>query len=329
MNSEMFLKKHRQTWAELDSILSRINKNGLSGLGEDKLKALGVLFRRTASHLAFAQTNFPEHEMVDYLNNLVVKAQGYIYKQETMGLSTIMVFFRRGFPGLVKQEFRYISAAGLVLLLGVIIGYFLHFFQPQLDGWIVPENVQKTITASIGHGQIGAEWPLAARPAISAMIMLNNIQVGILAFALGFTGGIGTVLVLFKNGLMLGVLGAFFASLGIKLDFWSLILPHGVLELLAIFICGGAGLVFAQALVKPGDYKRHDALLVLGKLAVKMIIGTIPIFIIAGLIEGFITPSHLTNYAKLTVGAFSLVVFGLYIWGGSQAGNHKDRREQS
>lgn len=327
MNSEMFLKKHRKTWEELDSILSQINKKGLSGLDEDKLKALGVLFRRTASHLAIAQTNYPEHEMVDYLNNLVVKVQGYIYKQETMGLSPILNFFRRGFPSLVKQEFRYISAAGLILLLGVIIGYFLHFFQPSLDGWIVPESVQKTITDSIGHGQIGAEWPLASRPAISTMIMLNNIQVGILSFALGFTCGIGTVLILFKNGLMLGVLGAFFASLGVKLDFWSLILPHGVLELLAIFICGGAGLVFAKALVKPGDYKRRDALLVLGKLAVKMVIGTIPMFIIAGLIEGFITPSHLANYYKLTFGASSMFAFGLYIFWGSKERNSKSRGE--
>ena len=155
---------------------------------------------------------------------------------------------------------------------------------------------------------------------ISAVIMTNNIRVGFTAFALGFTWGLATVLVLFDNGLLLGVLGAIYISRGFALDFWSLILPHGVLELLAIFICGGAGLVLAKALVQPGDYTRRDALLVQGRIAVKLVLGTIPMFVAAALIEGFITPTTLPDSVKLAVAAFSLAVFLFYVLAGNRPG---------
>ncbi len=156
------------------------------------------------------------------------------------------------------------------------------------------------------------------------MIMVNNIKVGILSFALGFTWGLGTIFVLFNNGLMMGVLGAIFAAKGFALEFWSHILPHGVLELLAIFICGGAGLVMAKAVVKPGDYSRRDALLVQGRIALKLVLGTIPLFVVAALIEGFITPSLMPNSGKLTVAAGSLVAFLFYIFSGSRGKRRTD-----
>jgi len=226
---------------------------------------------------------------------------------------------------LVIEQKRFIFVAGLVVLLGIVIGYFLHFYQPVMDSLIIPDAVKNTIDTNLGHGRMGSEWPLYERPAISAWIMINNIKVGILSFALGFSCGVGTLLVLFTNGLMIGVLGAIFQSKGIVLDFWSLILPHGILELLAIFICGGAGLVLAQALVKPGDYKRRDALLVQGKIAIKLVIGTIPLFIVAALIEGFITPSRLPNFAKLAVAAVSLILFFFYLFIGNRGAVAKRR----
>jgi uncharacterized membrane protein SpoIIM required for sporulation len=319
MNSEIFIKTHQKAWDRLNLILDQINKKGPQGLSKEDLKALGTLFRQATAHLAYAQINYPDHEVTNYLNNLVVKAHGHIYKQETLGIRPVWNFFSRGFPRLVSEQWRFISAAGLVLILGLIAGYLLHFYQPSLDGLVIPDNLKKTMSGNLGHGQLGADWSLSIRPAMAALIMINNIQVGFFAFALGFTGGVGTILVLFKNGLMVGVLGAIFSSQGFTLDFWSLILPHGVLEFIAIFICGGAGLILAQALVKPGDYKRRDALVCQGRIAIKLVIGTIPLFIIAALIEGFITPSQLPNYFKLGFAACSLVMFYFYIYLGSRS----------
>lgn len=323
MNSETFLETHRETWGRLNQILYQISQKGPSGLSQEDLKEFGPLFRRVTAHLAYARANFPGHEMNGYLNNLVVKAHGHIYKNETLGISRIMKFFSRGFPRLVKEQWRFISAAGLVLILGLLTGYLLHYFQPSLDGMIIPDNLKRIISEELGRGRVGANWPLIERPVISSTIMINNIQVGFLSFAMGFTWGLATVLILFYNGLMVGVLGAIFTSKGYAMDFWSLILPHGIIELAAIFICGGAGLVLAKALVKPGDYKRRDALVVQGKIAVKLVLGTIPMFVFAALIEGFITPSLLPNHFKLAVAALSLAVFFLYIFIGNRVEGFK------
>jgi len=315
MNSEIFLKTHRETWERLNQILDRMNQKGPSGLGQEELRTFGALFRRVTAHLAFAQANFPGHEITEYLNNLVVKAHGHIYKQETFGAWGVKNFFRHGFPALLREQRHFIIIAGLVLILGLVTGYLLHFLQPALDGYILPDEVKHSIRDSISNGQIGAGWPVAQRSAISSAIMINNIKVGIFAFALGFTWGVGTMLVLFNNGLMVGVLGAIYAHEGYGLDFWSLILPHGVLELTAIFICGGAGLVLAQALVKPGEYTRRDALPVQGRIAVKLVIGTIPLFVGAALIEGFITPSMLPHYFKLAFAVATLIALFFYFHG--------------
>jgi uncharacterized membrane protein SpoIIM required for sporulation len=317
MNSEVFIKTHRVTWEKLNTILDRMAKNGPAGLTQDDLKALGPLFRRVTAHLAYAQTCYPEHEMVDYLNRLTVKAHGHIYKKETLGANRLKSFFGREFPSLVRIHWLSISLAGLILVMGLFLGFLLNHYQPALNGLVIPEHVQRSITEELARGQIGAQWSAGEKPAISTYIMFNNIQVGFSSFALGFTWGLGTVYILFLNGLMVGVLGAIFTAAGYALDFWTLILPHGALELLAIFICGGAGLTLAKALVMPGDYLRKDALMVQGKIAVKLVIGTIPMFVVAAIIEGFITPGSLPGSVKLSVGAITLILFFFYIFLGN------------
>jgi len=313
MNSEKFLETHRETWDRLNSILEQMAKKGAAGLSREDLQALGPLFRQVTAHLAYAQANFPRHEVVEYLNRLVAKAHSHIYKTETMGLRQVWFFYCYGFPRLVGEQWKYVAAATLILLAGLAAGFVIHFVQPALDGLIIPDQLQRSISQELRQGKVGADWPVAMRPLISTGIMLNNILVGLKSFAFGFTWGVGTVYVLFYNGLMVGVLGAIFTAGGYAVDFWSLILPHGILELTAIFICGGAGLVLAKALVKPGDYTRRDALVLQGRIAMKLLLGTIPMFIIAALIEGFITPLGIPRYAKLAFAGFTLVMITWYL----------------
>jgi uncharacterized membrane protein SpoIIM required for sporulation len=329
MNSEVFLKKNRDTWNRLNSLLDQISRGGPASLKPEELKAFGPLFRQVTAHLAYAQTHYPGHEMIDYLNRLAVKAHGHIYKKETLGIGRIKRFFTCEFPGLVIEHWKAITAAGLVLLIGMLMGYLIHYYQPSLNALVVPEHVQRMVSEEMGKGNVGADWPVEERPAISSFIMINNIQVGFSSFALGFTWGLGTLFVLFYNGLLLGVLAAIYTTGGYALQFWTLILPHGALELAAIFICGGAGFTLAKALVKPGDYLRKEALIIQGKVAVKLVLGTIPMFIIAGLIEGFITPSALSGSLKMMVAFVSMVVFFFYLYYGNirgagtrQEGNH-------
>lgn len=179
MNSETFLKTHRKTWERLNTILGQVAKKGPAGLSQDDLQELGALFRRVTAHLAYAKTYFPGHETNDYLNNLLVKAHGHIYKKETLGMRAVGEFFRRGFPRLVYEQWALISLAGLLLISGLMIGYFLHFFQPSLDGLIIPDNIKRMVGEGLGRGETGADWPLYQRPVISTAIMIFIWETGL------------------------------------------------------------------------------------------------------------------------------------------------------
>ncbi len=150
-----------------------------------------------------------------------------------------------------------------------------------------------------------------ANPLMSTAIQTNNITVTFLAFAGGVIAGIGTVYLLITNGLMVGM--AF--SLCIHHRFWEPLIfmaGHGVIELTAIFIGGGAGLLLAKALLMPGDLKRRDALITNGLLGIKLIIGCIPMLLIAGIIEGFISPAHIPSVFKFAISGVSALALIVY-----------------
>ena len=140
---------------------------------------------------------------------------------------------------------------------------------------------------------------------MSSMIMQNNIRVAAVAFATGILAGIGTFLMLFYNGLMLGVVGALIAAHGgeVQMGFWSFVAPHGVIELTAIFIAGGAGLMLGWAVLNPGEYSRRDAVKLAGREATKLMIGVAAMLVVAGVIEGFFSPSMTPDRVKLIVAA--------------------------
>jgi len=150
-----------------------------------------------------------------------------------------------------------------------------------------------------------------ANPLESTSIQKNNITVTFYAFAGGVLVGIGTLLVMLYNGLLLGMV----ITLCIRYRFWDVpifISAHGAIELTAIFIAGGAGLLIGKALLMPGDLRRIDALVENGRLAIKLILGCIPMLLIAGLIEGFVSPAHIPPVFKFSVSVLSALVMTLY-----------------
>jgi uncharacterized membrane protein SpoIIM required for sporulation len=154
---------------------------------------------------------------------------------------------------------------------------------------------------------------VAAAPQESSFIMTNNMTVSFLTFAGGITAGLWTLFQLFFNGMLLGVIGVACAMNDMSIKLWSFVAPHGVLELPAIFIAGGAGLRLAQALLFPGTLSRRDSLAIGGNQAVQLLVGVIPVLIIAGTIEGFFSPSSVLAPAKFLVAALLFALFTLYL----------------
>jgi len=155
---------------------------------------------------------------------------------------------------------------------------------------------------------------VTVKPKEASRIMTNNMMVAFVAFACGITAGILTLGLLFFNGILLGVIGVACWYYGMSLGLWSFVAPHGVLELPAIFIAGGAGLLVAKGMLFPGLLPRRDSIARAGTEAVRLLVGTIPILIIAGTIEGFISPSGLPARWKFVLAAAIATIFFLYLF---------------
>ena len=182
----------------------------------------------------------------------------------------------------------------------VCIGAVFALIRPDLAEGIVPE--------SYNTPQVGPE----ESPEAGSFITQNNITVALVAFAGGLPLGLLTIRAMFVNGMMLGAVGALIARKGQSAQFWPSIAPHGILELTAIFIAGGAGLMLGWALLHPGDLPRGRALAEAAGDGARLLAGTIPMFIVAGTIEGFISFSELPAFVKLLVAALSAAVMVFY-----------------
>jgi uncharacterized membrane protein SpoIIM required for sporulation len=186
---------------------------------------------------------------------------------------------------MLRARERFIGVSALLVLIGFLSGFIAVWDDPlRLPAIVPPEYASvdpKAITEDRG--------PLQA-PIVSASIMTNNIRVAVLAFACGITLGIGTVYLLVYNGILIGALAALYHRAGEGYAFWAYILPHGVIELTAIFIAGGAGLYMGYVILVPGPFTRKFRFVTAAKESVQMMLGTIPLFVAAGIIEGYITP---------------------------------------
>lgn len=180
-----------------------------------------------------------------------------------------------------------------------------------------PLHIYSILPAEISQGvdpdKLGKGTNALDSSLMSAEIMTNNIKVAIFAFAGGITFGLVTVYLMVYNGIIIGALAALFWHHGKSYDFWAYIVPHGMIELTAIFIAGGAGLLMGYKLFVPGQYTRGYQLKQHAKRSVQLLLGTIPLFVIAGTIEGFITPAKISLEAKYFVAVLTVAGLILYV----------------
>lgn len=311
MNINTFIKQNREDWNQLEHFITRLSKNKRSLTGTD-IDQFNRLYQKAAQHLAYSQTYFANEEVTAYLNELVAKAHNLLYKDQVSSFRQIRTFFSTTFIGLLMGQWK-AAAVAMILFFAGGLAAFLSVINDPLNLYaLLPEQMAGTVDPE----QLGANHGSIDASLFSAQIMTNNIQVAFLAFAGGITFGILTVYVMVLNGVMVGALAGLFWNYGMAYEFWAYIVPHGVIELLAIFIAGGAGLLMGYKLFAPGPYSRGYQLKRQAKRSVQLLLGTIPLFIIAGIIEGFITPASLSLEAKYAVAILTLLAFILYMTSG-------------
>lgn len=307
MQYKQFVQNYREDWTELEALITSLHKKKRD-LSPEKLDRFQRLYQKAAQHLSYSQTYYPQEETTAYLNDLVGKAHNMLYQDQVSSLQQLKQFFGSSFVQLFTEQWKAVLIAMALFMLGGI-GAFLSVMQDPMHMYaILPEQ----IATAIDPERIGGDGAVNS-PVMSASIMSNNIRVAILAFASGITCGILTVYLLIYNGIIVGALAAFFWHYGRSYDFWAYIVPHGIIELTAIFIAGGAGLLMGYKLLVPGERSRIYQLKQQALRSVKLFLGTIPLFVIAGIIEGFITPAPISLEAKYVFAFATLIGLILYI----------------
>ncbi|MFE7062701.1 stage II sporulation protein M [Sutcliffiella sp. NPDC057660] len=307
MNVKQFVKQHRDVWKELEEIVTELHKS--KNITGKRISKFHRLYRKAAQHLSYSQTYFPNEEVTQYLNGLVSKSHNLLYKDQVSSWKQTRQFFGVKFVGLLIEQWKFVMIAMALFTIGFLGSYAAVANDELLLYSVLPAGMAN----SFDPDQLGANEGHVDAPLMSASIMTNNIQVAFLAFAGGITFGLLTVYVLIYNGIIVGAIAALFWHYDKTYEFWAYIVPHGMIELTAIFIAGGAGLLMGYRLFVPGPYSRGYQLKENAKRSVQLLLGTIPLFIIAGVIEGFITPAAISFEAKYFVAVLTVVGLILYI----------------
>lgn len=312
-----WVEARKPAWDRLTEILLRASSGGVRKLARADLQELGPLYRRAASDLAYARLRGGDAHLIGYLNGLVTRAHGLLYAERGPGRARLWNFIAFGFPRLLRRRAVYIWAAVGLFVLGGIIGAAMTAINPAVGHVFLGERADDTNF----YRDLATTQTDEGRPFMAAFLMQNNIKVAIVAFAVGILGGFPTLLVLFYNGLPIGSLAVLQHRAGLDAVLWSFLLPHGVPELSAIFIAGGAGMMLGHAIVAPGELRRRDAIALAGRDAVRLLLGTVMLFIIAGFVESFVSPTALP--IPLKFGFALLMALGLtaYVRLGKDAPN--------
>lgn len=306
-----FIDDRKSNWQRLEDLLSLIEGNSLRNLSRAEVREFGELYRRAATDLAIARAETRDPKLINYLNSLVIRAHGRIYRAESQGVGMLWNFVARDFPQVFRRNARYfLLALGIFFFFGTA-SYLLCYYSLEFANEL---GLDRYRTAAIENRQW---WDSLneANQIGSSSILTNNIRVAFMAFALGALLGIGTVYVLAFNGLLIGgVVGTVFqANPTFGNALVTFMVGHGVVELSCIFIAGGAGMMIGYSLVNPGDLSRAQALKKKGMESAKLVIGCAILLFFAGIIEGFLSPSALPAWIKFGTGITTGIALYTYL----------------
>ena len=305
MSVETFVAPRRGRWQQLEAMIERSRRGRLRDIPATEMEHFGALYREAASDLAIARRDLPDAEVTVFLNSLCSRAHPLLFRSEPVRVRTVVSGFVVGIPQAFRARHRYILASLALLAAGAVAGWLAVDLRPDLRASLVPISGFD----ELARGQVNS---LPGAPLLGTVIITNNIKVAAVCFLGGALAGLPTAFILAANGWMLGTIAAAVHQGGYDLAFWSLIAPHGVLELSVIVVAGATGLYVGDAILRPGLLRRSDAFsrAALGSLGLAA--GTASLLVVSGLLEAYVSPSSLPAAAKLAVGG--LVAVLLYGW---------------
>jgi len=289
--------------------LSRVGSRDPRDLSSSELQELVRLHLHTASHLATVRSHGHDPNLTAHLSMLVARSSALVHGTRARSVRTMWRTLTVGFPAAVWHVRTAIGIATIAFLLGaVVVGAWVAVSDHALQA-VGPDHVRE---AYVDHRFVDY-YSSEPAPTFAARVFTNNAGVGALAWISGILFGVPTLAILVFNGVNVGVAGGMFHAVGDPGTFWGLILPHGLLELTAVFVAGGAGLQLGWAAIAPGDRSRRTSLAVEGRRSVVIVVGLVLVFLVAGVIEAFVTPAPWPTWARVGTGAAVWAAFLLWI----------------
>ena len=309
-------------WDEFQRLAERASRHGLDSFAASELPDFAARYREVAADLARARTYRADERTQGRLERLVAAGHNALYRDERSTWKRAGVAILRECPAAIVRARGYVLVACLAFVAPAAAGFALMRDRPALAAEVLPDVMLSRAAAGAERKAAGRRYvdvAAADRPLMASGIITNNVRVAIACFAGGVFLGVGSLVLLGFNGLMIGATAGHFANSGLLDYLLEFILGHGLLELFAIWVAGAAGFLLGRSVVAPGDLSRSDALVLSGRTAVRMVGGAAVMLVVAGLIEGFVSAGTGGAEVRFAAGAASLVFLAVYLANGRAA----------
>lgn len=305
MKEVTFIRQNIEKWKEAEKVVEQA-----SGAAPDRLADVYV---ELTADLAFAQTHFPASRITLYLNNLASALHNRIYRNKREKWSRLLTYWTHEVPQVMYEARRELLVSFLIFAVSVLVGVISALGDSGFVRLIMGDYYVDMTLDNIAAGKPMAVYASSAEVPMFFSITLNNVMVSFSCFAMGLLTGFGTGYMLFNNGVMLGAFQTFFFQQGLLWDSMLAIWLHGTLEIWAVIVAGAAGLSLGNGWLFPGTYSRGVAFRRGAARGMKIVAGTVPVFILAGFIEGFLTRhTGLPTLLRLSIILLSLAFIVFY-----------------
>ncbi len=318
LKSYEFRREREATWRELEALVAAAESNGVKSLAAEQLLRLPALYRATLSSLSVARAISLDRNVVDYLESLSARAYFCVYGARSDPFKAIGRFFGQRFPDAVRAAKWPVLVSFMCMFAGAVVGFWLTmadaewfytFISTDMAGGRTPTATTEELRAALFSG---GDRGVETLNLFATFLFTHNAKIGLLCFALGFAFGVPVALLLFYTGTILGAFAALFAGRGLSFELGGWLMIHGGTELLAVVLCGGAGLVLGGALAFPGRHSRLDNLAIRGRSAAVIAIGAVAMFLIAGVLEGFARQVVDDTWQRYAVAVVMLAFWAVY-----------------
>ena len=281
--------------------------------GDSDATELADTYIDVSSDLAFAQTHYPESKITVYLNNLASALHNEIYRSDRYRWSRLLTFWTDEVPRTMWEARRELFLSFVIFVVSAFVGFLSQMLDPEFCRIILGDGYVDMTLQNIAEGEPMAVYNGDPEDARFGMITLNNVKVSFITFVLGVFTSLGTGFILFQNGVMLGSFQTFFAQHGLLWQSALAVWLHGTLEISAIIVAGAAGIAMGNGWLFPGTYPRLTSFRRGARRGLRIVIGTVPVFVLAGFIESFLTRhTEWPDLLRLTIILSSLAFVTYY-----------------